>query len=45
MLIQENIIGGFDLESPEATRFGRIWKNEVAGIFKANEELLQQLYK
>ena len=45
MLINENILASYDYESPESVRFNRLWKNEVASIFKANEQLLQQLFK
>ena len=45
ILINENIAVSYHLESPEVIRFGKLWKNDVAGIFKANEALLQQLFK
>ena len=35
----------YDFESPESIRFGKLWKNDVAGIFKANQGLLQDLFK
>lgn len=44
ILIQENIENRYSFDSCELIRFGRLWKNDVAGIFKANEALLQQLY-
>jgi hypothetical protein len=44
LLIQENIQAIYSFETPENIRFNRIWKKDVAGIFKANEQLLQQLF-
>lgn len=40
MLIEENITALYNFDTPEIIRMNRLWKNDVAGIFKANENLL-----
>ena len=45
VLIEEHVIQQFDFESPESIRFNKIWKNDSAAIFRANQGLIFDLMK
>ena len=45
VLIEEHIIQQFDYETPETIRFSKIWKNDSAAIFRANQGLIFDLMK
>lgn len=45
ILIEDHVVRNYDFETPETLRFSKIWQNDVAGIFKANQALLQELFQ